>query len=65
MFAIQSPRKPSSSPENEPSAKGCTPNILPCRVHHDGPIESFDRYWNPSSDEHRMVPYNPLISIEF
>lgn len=23
------------------------PNILPCRIHHDGLVESVDRYWAP------------------
>lgn len=27
----------------------CTPNLLPCRVHHDGPVEATSRYWAPES----------------
>lgn len=25
-------------------------NILPCRIHHDGPVEVSKRYWNPVND---------------
>ena len=25
-------------------------NILPCRIHHDGPVEVSKRYWNPVRD---------------
>lgn len=25
----------------------CTPNLVPCRVHHDGPADASGRYWNP------------------
>lgn len=27
--------------------KPCTPNILPCRIHHDGPVDASPRYWAP------------------
>ncbi|KAF2162738.1 hypothetical protein M409DRAFT_26975 [Zasmidium cellare ATCC 36951] len=37
MLAIQ----PSSSP------KQITPNILPAKIHHNGPIPTPKRYWNP------------------
>ncbi|EME40791.1 hypothetical protein DOTSEDRAFT_27397 [Dothistroma septosporum NZE10] len=30
------------------NAKNLTPNILPCRIHHSGPIPTPSRYWNPS-----------------
>ncbi|KAH6676597.1 putative ribonuclease H2 subunit C [Halenospora varia] len=30
------------------SHKGkCTPNVLPCRVHHNGPVNASKRYWEP------------------
>ena len=29
--------------------KHCTPNILPCRIHHDGPVEASPRYWAPEA----------------
>ncbi|KAL2814065.1 ribonuclease H2 subunit C [Aspergillus cavernicola] len=47
MFAIQPPQQ-TAEPK---SSKNCTPNILPCRIHHDGPVNSLDRYWTPVSDE--------------
>ncbi|KAI9878159.1 MAG: hypothetical protein M1830_001728 [Pleopsidium flavum] len=28
----------------------CTPNVLPCRVHHNGPANATERYWSPSTD---------------
>ncbi|KAL4896238.1 ribonuclease H2 subunit C [Aspergillus ambiguus] len=43
MFALQ--RSPQSTSDK------CTPNILPCRVHHDGPIKSVERFWTPFPDE--------------
>ena len=29
--------------------KRCTPNILPCRIHHDGPVDASPRYWAPET----------------
>ncbi|KAF2829499.1 ribonuclease H1 small subunit [Ophiobolus disseminans] len=29
----------------------CTPNLLPARVHHSGPINDAPRYWKPETDE--------------
>ncbi|KAL1798536.1 hypothetical protein ACET3X_002573 [Alternaria dauci] len=29
----------------------CTPNLLPARVHHNGPINDAERYWRPETDE--------------
>ncbi|KAL2817386.1 ribonuclease H2 non-catalytic subunit-domain-containing protein [Aspergillus granulosus] len=48
MFSIQ-PRQ--STESNSQDSKSYTPNILPCRIHHDGPVESIDRYWTPVPDE--------------
>ncbi|CAG8921414.1 unnamed protein product [Penicillium salamii] len=48
MYAIQSPKATS---EKDNSILHYTPNIIPCRVHHDGPVESLDRYWLPLKDE--------------
>ncbi|KAF1944407.1 ribonuclease H1 small subunit [Clathrospora elynae] len=28
----------------------CTPNLLPARINHNGPINDTDRYWKPSTD---------------
>jgi ribonuclease H2 subunit C len=25
----------------------CTPNVLPCRIHHNGPLNASKRYWQP------------------
>ncbi|KAK5455904.1 hypothetical protein LTS15_005222 [Exophiala xenobiotica] len=43
--------KKTSSPTRP--CKGTT-NILPCRVHHDGPIKVTKRYWSPQ-DENGVV----------
>lgn len=32
------------------SADTCTVNILPCRIHHDGPTKVTKRYWSPSTE---------------
>jgi hypothetical protein len=40
MLAIQS-----SSQEQK-----CIPNLLPARLHHDGPINDAQRYWTPEKD---------------
>ncbi|KAJ5349698.1 hypothetical protein N7541_007425 [Penicillium brevicompactum] len=48
MYAIQSSKATS---EKDESTVQYTPNIIPCRVHHDGPVESLDRYWMPVNDE--------------
>ncbi|KAL2070482.1 hypothetical protein VTL71DRAFT_13508 [Oculimacula yallundae] len=26
----------------------CTPNVLPCRINHNGAVNTSKRYWNPS-----------------
>ncbi|OJJ47962.1 hypothetical protein ASPZODRAFT_131581 [Penicilliopsis zonata CBS 506.65] len=51
MFAIQPAQKEASSTTEELSPNCCTPNILPCRIHHDGPVDNISRYWTPVTDE--------------
>lgn len=35
--------------EKSKSHKGkCTPNVLPCRINHNGPVDASKRYWNPT-----------------
>jgi ribonuclease H2 subunit C len=29
----------------------CTPNLLPARINHNGPINDVQRYWTPSTDD--------------
>ncbi|KAF1985036.1 hypothetical protein K402DRAFT_422334 [Aulographum hederae CBS 113979] len=31
------------------SAGKCTPNLLPCRISHSGPVNTEKRYWNPEA----------------
>lgn len=54
MFAIHS-QKQSHGSEGENSTECCTPNIIPCRIHHDGPVESLDRYWQPVADKEGIL----------
>ncbi|CAI7666873.1 unnamed protein product [Penicillium discolor] len=48
MYAIQ---PASSQSEKKDSTLQCTPNIIPCRIHHDGPIDSLDRYWTVKDEK--------------
>ncbi|PYI28380.1 ribonuclease H2 subunit C [Aspergillus indologenus CBS 114.80] len=50
MFAIQAAPK-SSATETQPSTDRFTPNILPCKIHYDGPVTTLNRYWEPQADE--------------
>ena len=51
MYVFQGCSKPISSVTIDEHTEKFTPNILPCRIHHDGPIESTDRFWIPQTDE--------------
>ncbi|KAL4806426.1 ribonuclease H2 non-catalytic subunit-domain-containing protein [Aspergillus unguis] len=50
MFVIQ-PQQKTSESTDKTYLGNCTPNILPCRIHHDGPVDSVNRYWKPIADE--------------
>ena len=40
------------------AARNCHPHLLPCRIHHDGPVEAGDRYWRPEkSDDGKQTAY--------
>ncbi|PHH83562.1 hypothetical protein CDD82_7123 [Ophiocordyceps australis] len=32
----------------EPSRLQALPNLLPCRIHHDGPMAPISEYWSPT-----------------
>uniref|UniRef100_A0A093V572 Ribonuclease H2 subunit C n=1 Tax=Talaromyces marneffei PM1 TaxID=1077442 RepID=A0A093V572_TALMA len=49
MLALRS--APKSSNSNETLTGNCTPNILPCRIHYDGPIETSKRHWHAVKGE--------------
>ncbi|KAL1965015.1 hypothetical protein VTN77DRAFT_6215 [Rasamsonia byssochlamydoides] len=52
MLALRSAQdKSADDNKSSMSSAFCTPNILPCRVHHDGPVEVSKRYWNPVKDD--------------
>lgn len=54
---------------NDTSAK-VTPNLLPCRIHHDGSVGSTGSYWAPSTDSgnktqtHSCMPPYSKFSAE-
>jgi ribonuclease H2 subunit C len=50
MFTIQTQQQSLAS-ENTSSTNNVTPNILPCRINHDGPVGPLNRYWKVESDE--------------
>jgi ribonuclease H2 subunit C len=43
MLAIQ--------PSNNGSTKKVIPNILPCAIKHNGPVNASPRYWDPQEDD--------------
>lgn len=49
MFALRSTSKSSNSIET--LSGNCTPNVLPCRIHYDGPIDASKRHWDAVKDE--------------
>ncbi|KAJ5653628.1 hypothetical protein N7490_000631 [Penicillium lividum] len=50
MYAFQAGPLPKTQQKDESSTPKLTPNILPCQIHHDGPIASCDRLWTPATD---------------
>ncbi|KAJ5083215.1 hypothetical protein N7456_012642 [Penicillium angulare] len=50
IYTFRTTSQPNKDQENTPLPQ-LTPNILPCQIHHDGPIESTDRFWTPVTDE--------------
>lgn len=43
---------------HEGSTQKATPNVLPCRVHHDGPIGAADAYWTPTQEPGRSINHS-------
>ncbi|KAI9770575.1 MAG: hypothetical protein M1840_003165 [Geoglossum simile] len=41
----------------------CTPNILPCRINHNGPVVASERYWDPSAGDGRERRTSAAISF--
>ena len=37
-------------------SRTCAPNVLPCRVHHNGPVNATERYWSPRTDAGKSNP---------
>jgi ribonuclease H2 subunit C len=46
--------------EKSKNHKGkCMPNVLPCRINHNGPVDASKRYWNPTKvpgNKHAEMP---------
>lgn len=40
-----------------------TPNVLPCRIQHDGPISEADSYWRPSQEPGISTPTMEIDSV--
>jgi ribonuclease H2 subunit C len=56
MLAIRSAKS-----KSEP----CVPNVLPCRVNHNGPMKVTKRYWQPEKTEgKRMVFTVSVIAVD-
>ncbi|KAI9705532.1 MAG: 3'-5' exonuclease [Candelina mexicana] len=41
MLAVKSKQRASTT---------CVPNVLPCRIDHNGPVNASERYWAPTKD---------------
>lgn len=52
MLAIQQGR-------NHQHQGKCTPNVLPCRINHNGPVDASQRYWAPTKTEGRQPSISP------
>lgn len=48
-FDMEQPMLSVGQPKG-PSCDKATPNVLPCRIQHDGPISEADSYWKPSQE---------------
>lgn len=57
MYAFQA-SKPTTESKTDSSTPKLTPNILPCRIHHDGPIESPARFWTPVTTDGKGTPHD-------
>ncbi|KAL0944610.1 ribonuclease h2 subunit c [Colletotrichum truncatum] len=52
--------KPILSLQSNQSDKGnkAVANLLPCRIHHDGPVGATEHFWNPNkADDGKHVAY--------
>lgn len=43
--------QPILSIEEQDSDTKVVANLLPCRIHHDGPVDPITGYWKPSTAE--------------
>lgn len=50
-----------SLPQAGASAK-CTPNLLPCRINHDGPVNASTEYWAPETDKGKQYHLERIVS---
>ncbi len=47
------------------SSDTCTTNILPCRIHHDGPAKVTKRYWSPQAEKGTLEGVNDISSTQY
>jgi len=45
--------------------QSCTPNLLPARINHNGPINDTQRYWKPETDEKGVYRLNEPTTPRF
>lgn len=37
------------------------PNLLPCRIHHNGSVDPVASYWNPERAEGKPTAYHAIV----
>ncbi|KAJ5256639.1 hypothetical protein N7478_012743 [Penicillium angulare] len=64
IYTFRTTSQPNTD-QDDTSLPQFTPNILPCQIHHDGPIESTDRFWTPVTDGKGVLamPTNSVIQV--
>lgn len=39
----------------------CHPNLLPCKINHNGSVDASDRHWKPSDKGESLIFYRSLF----
>lgn len=53
MFKIRS---------DEAETLKATANLLPCRIHHDGPVDTTEPFWKPTKSDGKLRTLGTAIS---
>jgi hypothetical protein len=64
MLALRTAQNESQDSNATSPSDNCTPNIIPCKIHHDGPLETPKRYWNPIQDDDGKRFFFQLLLFE-